>query len=226
MDGGEFVIDEGEYTSESGIIKEGQSITLRVKSSDQFLTEKEATVNVGSQQKSFSVTTIIQDITPDEFNFPKMLNTKVNSYIVSGQILIEGITGYVPISVEGGAFQIDNTSFSDEPTVIQSGQELRVRLLSSSEFETQESATLTVGDSSVNFTVTTGQLDITPDQIVFEPKLDVRQHDFVFSYSEKVSGISSSVPITIHNGEYSINSGGIYTDSDGILELNNSQPLI
>lgn len=56
--GGEYSIDSGEFTDEAGEIYNGQSVRVRLLSSDELSTETEATLTVGNKTDTFTVETV------------------------------------------------------------------------------------------------------------------------------------------------------------------------
>lgn len=60
ISGGEYKIGNGSYTSASGTVSSGQTITIKLTSSSSYATIAEATLTVGGVQDTFTVTTMQQ----------------------------------------------------------------------------------------------------------------------------------------------------------------------
>ena len=57
--GGTYSIGGGDYTSESGTVTEGQTVTVQVMSSSDYSTTADATLTIGGISEAFSVTTVV-----------------------------------------------------------------------------------------------------------------------------------------------------------------------
>lgn len=153
----------------SGTILNGQTLQLRLTSHTVTDgTSRSATVTVGTGSDTWSVVT--QDDTPAAFSFTDVTNQAVNTVITSNTLTITGIggnptavsvtgTGSPQISINGGAWTTSGT--------ILAGQSLAVRLTSASTSSTTRSATVTVGNSSDTWSVTTIPQDNTPNAFDF-----------------------------------------------------------
>ncbi|WP_143873673.1 hypothetical protein [Catenovulum sediminis] len=63
--GGEYSINNGNYTNAAGQIENGQTIKIRIQSAADFLTQSSATVSIGGVSKTFVVTTLAESIVDD-----------------------------------------------------------------------------------------------------------------------------------------------------------------
>lgn len=152
--GGSYSINNGPFTGLSGTIANGQNVKVRLMSSGVFSTSTDATLAIGTTSDTFTVTTIA-DTTPNGFFFTDQANVALNTVITSDPIFVSGITTAVPISITGGTYSVNGGPFSSAPRTITNSQNVRVQLLSSSNYLTSKSATLTIGGVRDTFTVTT-----------------------------------------------------------------------
>ncbi len=219
--GGEYSINNGVFTSAPGTIAQNQTVAVRQTSSANFSTTTDTTLTIGDVSDTFSVTTQAEDSTPFAFFFSSRTNIPVNTLITSGSASINGINIATPISIVGGEYSISGGLFTSSPGTINGGQNVRVRQTSSANFSTTTSTVLTVGDVSGTFSVTTESLDTTPNNFVFLDQTEIAIGTLTTSNSILVTGINSLTPISIGNGEFSID-GGAFTSSAGTIDAGQS----
>ncbi|MCW9000453.1 MAG: BspA family leucine-rich repeat surface protein [Kangiellaceae bacterium] len=220
--GGEFSINGGSFTSSAGTINNGQTIALRITSSDSFSTSVDASVTVGGVSGTFRVTTLAEDLTPDAFSFEPQTNVGLSTSIESNLITVAGVNSTTPVSIVGGEYSISGADFVNTAGSVQSGDTVAVRLISSSEYVTQTELTLTIGTESEVFQVTT-VADTTPDAFLFTSQQEIARNTQVESNSITISGLGTAVPISITGGEYSID-GGSFTGEVG--QVDNGQSVV
>ncbi len=97
----------------------------------------------------------IIDTTPDAFSLANLTDQPLQMVITTNEITVEGINSATPISVIGGEYSINGGEFSSQAAMITNLQTVRVRLLSSVNYLTANELTLTIGDISDSFSVTT-----------------------------------------------------------------------
>jgi len=153
----QFRIDGGTWTNGPATIADGQSLQLRLTSGG-FDETRLATVTVGTIDDQWSVSTGSQDASPNAFSFTDQTNVAVSTVTESNTLAIDGITGSVSVSISGDGspeFRIDGGSWTSGPATITDGQTLQLRLTSNGSFSTMNSATVTVGEESDQWNVTT-----------------------------------------------------------------------
>lgn len=126
----EFSIAGGAWTT-SGTITNGQTLQLRMTTSNASVTTLTATVTVGTFSDAWSTTTQVQDDTPNAFSFTDLTGQDLAATITSNTVTVTGIgpspvsvsvtgTGSPQISINGGAWATSGS--------ISNGQSLAVRL--------------------------------------------------------------------------------------------------
>ena len=220
--GGEFSINGGSFSSGTGTISNGQTIAVRMTSSESFSTSVDASVTVGGVSGTFRVTTLAEDITPDAFSFEPQTNVGLGESIESNAITVVGVNTGTAISIVGGEYSVSGNEFVNTAGTVEAGDTVVVRVTASAEYVTQTEATLTIGTESASFQVTT-VADTTPDAFSFNAQQEIAPSTQVESNTVTISGIGISVPISIINGEYSIDGGG-FTDQAGTIE--NGQSVV
>jgi hypothetical protein len=95
----------------------------------------------------------------DPFFFGDLTGQPVSTLIVSNEVSANGVDVPVAISIVSGEYKIDDGAFTSTAGYIYPGQLVVVRVTSSATELTDTSCTLTMGDKSDTFTVTTMSLD-------------------------------------------------------------------
>ena len=95
----------------------------------------------------------------DQFFFADLTGQPVSTLIVSNEVAANGVDVPVPISIVSGEYKIDDGAWTSTAGYIYPGQLVVVRVTSSATELTETSCTLTMGDKSDTFTVTTMSLD-------------------------------------------------------------------
>ncbi|MEF2175777.1 MAG: hypothetical protein V3575_04870 [Candidatus Absconditabacteria bacterium] len=159
------------------------------------------------------------DSVPDAYSFIDVTNVPLNTEQISNEVTITGLIGLSNLSIIDGEYSIDGGPWSSAPTTISNNQKVRVRHTSTSAYNSNNNTYLNIGGVEDVFTSTTVAEtplpDTTPDTFTF---LDVSGADLSTEYTESivVSGVDSPTPVSIENGEYSIN-GGVFTTDPGTV---------
>jgi uncharacterized delta-60 repeat protein len=210
-----------DYTSADGTIREDDRITIRHTNSSSYGTATTSTLTVGGITASYVSTTEAIDTTPDAFNvgadFPSRLPDTVQQSI--SVITVSGINAAAPISIIDGEYSINSAAFTSTPGTVENGDQVRTRLTTSSSFSTTTTMTLNIGGITDSLTSTTVAKDVTPDAFHVGSDFSSRLPNTVLQSISviTVSGINAATPISIANGEYSINSAA-FTSAPGTVE--------
>ncbi len=210
ISGGEYSIAGGNYTSATGTISNGQSVTVRLTSSENYSTQTDATLTIGGVSGTFSVTTL-DDTFPDAFSFEAQTEVEVSTQVTSNEVTITGLAAASPISITGGEYSIDGGEFSDAEGSIENDQTVVVRQTSSTDPETTTEAILTIGGVEGSFAVT------TPGKYNFEGFTGVALNARLQTHIVTIDDIGDSTPISIENGEYQLDRGA-WTDQAGFID--------
>jgi len=197
-------------------VQDGDSVRVQVRSSDQFSTMTVVTLDIGGTQGSFNVITLDADIEPDVFAFTPLSGVEPSTTQTSNALTVSGINTAAPVSVVGGEYSINGSSYTAAAGTVQAGDSISVRLIAAATYDTERKATLSIGDVSADFTVTTRAADVQPDPFSFTPVTDVARNALISSNDITVSGIDVPVAISISGGEYSID-GGAWTAVPGTV---------
>lgn len=94
-----------------------------------------------------------------QFSFGDLVDQPISTVVVSNPVQANGVDVPVTISITGGEYKIDEGSWTSSAGYIYPGQQVVVRVTTSSSELTDVSCTLTIGDKSDTFTATTMSLD-------------------------------------------------------------------
>lgn len=204
--GGEYSITGGAYTSAAGTVTEGQSVTVRLTSSENYSTQTSATLNIGGVSGTFNVTTL-DDTAPDAFSFTAQTEVELSTQVSSNEVTISGVSIATSVMVTGGEYSIDGGEFTDSDGLINTGQTLVLRQISSADPETTTEVSVTIGEVSETFSV------MTEGKFTFEGFTGAALNARLQSHIVVTSDIGDSTPINIVNGEYSIDQGPFISDA-------------
>jgi hypothetical protein len=157
ISGGEYSIDGGTFTSAADKVSLGQSVVVRVTASTTLGATASATLTIGGISSSFGVTTMTTagDYTPNPFSFTAVSNASPSQVVKSNTITVQGIDIAVPISVSGGEYSINGGAWTANRGTVTLGSQVEVRQTAPSAYNHTGTATLTIGDVSADFSVTT-----------------------------------------------------------------------
>ena len=162
------------------------------------------------------------DTTPLPFNFDAQLDVPFGTPIISNSIVVLGINSPAAVSVAGGMYSINGGAYTAAPGgLVNNGDLVRVRVLSSNFPLATTTATLSIDTVSAAFSVTTQAIDSTPDAFSFGSSSGARLGTVVESAPVVISGINVYARITVAGGEYSID-GGAFTSSPGLVHSGES----
>ncbi|MGH1484598.1 MAG: S8 family serine peptidase [Cellvibrionaceae bacterium] len=215
ISGAEYRINGGSFTSAEGTVNNGDIVEVRLTASNTEATTVEAVLTIGNIDDTFSVSTVGANV-PDTLILTDQTNVPVDSFIESNTLTIRELAEEETISITGGEYRLDGGSYTSATGTVRNNQTVQLRVLSSTNVATSTSATLTIGNMSDSFRVTTANIDTTPANFHFEDLNNIDISTLVTSNSITVSGINVPTPIGVNNGGYSIN-GGPFISSPGTV---------
>jgi hypothetical protein len=162
---GTYSKNGGTYTNAPDTVADGDTLSIQLGSSASFHTQVVADLKIGGRPNFFEVTTRGPDTTPDAFSFSPVVGVAFpNSVQTSNTITVSGLEpGYTgtPISISGGQYSFDGTTYNSDPGTVQNGQSVTVRLTASSSTDTRTVARLRIGTVTEPFSVTTAPHFVT-----------------------------------------------------------------
>jgi hypothetical protein len=148
-------VDGGAFTNAAGTVSNGQSVVVRMTSSAGFKTATNAILTIGGVSNTFTATTEAEDTTPNAFTFTDLTDVASNTAMTSASISVAGINSSAAISVTGAEYSVNGGAFTSIAGTVTNGQQVRLRLTSSTTLITATNATVTIGGVSDTWTVST-----------------------------------------------------------------------
>lgn len=196
----------GAWESAGETVFNNQYIQVQATTGNQFFTTYTTAVTVGDVTANFDINTgSPPDSEPNPFFIEDVDGVDTNVYVISEEIVISGITTSVDViasngaevSVEGNAFVAGSTGAQ-----ITNGQQFRIRILSSTDFDDTVTTEVTVGTGDpVDWNVTTAaEPDSTPNGYSW---LSVNPADLLTEYTSNtnlVQGLSTTVDFIVEQG--------------------------
>ncbi len=217
--GGGYSIDGGEFTNAAGTVANNAQVRARGMAGSGANQTTTVTVKIGGISGAFKIMTAAgggADTTPNAFSFAPTTDAAIGSTQTSAAITVSGINASTPVSIVGGSYSINGQAFATAAGSVRNGDSVRIRQTASSSFSTRTTAVLTIGGVAGNWDLTTVALDSSPDPIQFQSFRNLAPGKPVISNTVTVSGINSTVPISVTGGSYSID-GGAWTSASGTV---------
>jgi|GEM_PF-1308315 len=214
--GGQYSINNSDFTSAAGTVINGQSVTIRLTTTTTTSTATVASLTIGGVSADFNALTASLDTTPDSFSFTSVGNAALNSSVTSNAITVSGLAAAAAITVDNGQYSIDGGPFTNSVGTVTNGQTITIKVITSPQPNTGILSTVTIGGVGESFTVTTIPADTTPDSFNFIHVTNAELGSEVISNSVTISGINDVAPISISGGQYSVN-GGAFTSAAGTV---------
>ena len=217
INNGEFSVNGDVFSSTTRNITSGQTLQLRLTSGASAQTVT-STVTVGTLSVDWDVTseTVTQDTIPDALSFTNVTGVALSSQITSNSQTISGIDAQTSFSVVGGSFSKNGASFETGNGTVVDGDTIRLQVLSSSSTETASTVSIDFSGTQYSFTATTLSDSDPQVSLDFTNLQNQKVSPTIVSEELAISGLTSSLAISVVNGEYSKN-GGSWTDVGGTV---------
>lgn len=214
--GFESSVNGGAWSSSSKTISNGQTLQLRVLTSNILGETKTETVSVGAGAPvEWKVTNVrVADSSPDYFDIDDVDDAPLSTEISSTPITITGINVPTTVTTTNNALiSIDGGTFVSSPTTINRDQTISVRLTSSSTPGGFVSTEVTIGGLTDTWKVTsTTAGDSVPDDLFFFNKDNQPPSTLIESNTVIISGMTSSAIASVSNGAELSVGGGSWTN--------------
>lgn len=153
----EYRINGGAWTSATGWVAAGSTVEVRLDAAATHITNRTATLSVGTTTAPFSVTTV-HDTTPDAFSFVSSVATRTNAYFNSLPVVITGLTTSVPVNVSGEGtpqFSTDGGATWRTSGTVSNNTSVLFRLTTAGSVGITRTATLNVNGVTASWSVET-----------------------------------------------------------------------
>jgi len=180
----------------------------------------------GSLSSSVTVEMDLPDSDPDLFTFDSVQNAALSTTYTSNTSTISGIETSVTVQASNGAqTSVNGGTFSTANKTISNGQTLRVRMVSSGQYNTAKTTTVQVGSASATWTITTQTEPAQiPNTFDFNDVSDAGLNTTITSNQVTITGITQSVAVSSPtNGFQSSVNGGTF--STAAKTITNGQTL-
>ena len=222
-------VNGGAFTQNVVTISNGDTVRLRMTSPGTYTTTLTSTVTIGLTSAQWNITTVQEPGQfPNAFEFENVVDAPTESYVQSNQITITGITVPVLVSAPINGFEssVNGSAFSTSQKVINNGEILILRYLTSGILGETASTYVTVGDSpNKNWSVTNvTTADQDPDYFDFVNVVGAPANTMTESLPQVIAGINVPTPVTLTGGaEFRVGTGAWQTS--GNVNVNDSVQL-
>ncbi|HEY6008787.1 MAG TPA: hypothetical protein VIU40_10730 [Geobacteraceae bacterium] len=154
---------------------------------------------------------------PNAFSFATKTDVQRNTPVESETVTISGNSYATDISVVNGEYKIGDGAFTSAPGKISAGQTVTVKHTSATGYSTATTTILVIGGVRASFTSVTIAAPATSNvnDFAFATKTGVELSTVVESDPVTITGTNAPWPITVSNGEYSLDSGVTWTAAAG-----------
>lgn len=197
---GDAKTTSGVYTT-SGTLLPGESITLRMTSSASYYTTQSLTLTVGGVSDTWTVRTL-PDLNPDAFSITGTTSGTINTQYTSGTVTVTGLQpSYSSITVSATNGTVDagtsalSGTFASSKSVTTSASGsivIAARGTSGTYYPSTVTVTITIGNQSANYTITTRNPDTTPDAFSFTTSSGLELNTLTTSGQITVTGLEPS----------------------------------
>lgn len=154
---GEYSINNGLFTSVTGVVNNGNTVRVRHTSAPTISTVANTILDIGGVTDIFTSTTAsLEDTVPNAFSFTSLVDAATETLVVSNAIAVSGLTSGTIISVSsGGEYQINAGNFVSVGGTINNGDSVVMRHTTSTDFSTATRTSLIIGGVVGTYTSTT-----------------------------------------------------------------------
>jgi hypothetical protein len=200
--GASIAINSGIFTSGSGLVRDGQTIAVSIPTTSgtdsDFNKIYNTTLIVGRISKQWSIVTREKDSTPDAFTFINSVNQELGITSTSNTITIFGLDSTLPsnasITSGIGSFRKNGGSPGTADTV-GNGDTLEIVLDAPLNYSTTNSTSVTVGEYTTSYSVSTRAADTTVNQFAFNNFTNVGLSSSFDSNSITLSGADNNTAV-------------------------------
>lgn len=213
--GGEVSVNGGAYAP-TGLVLNGQSITLRATSSAAFTTQAQVDVTVGGYSTTWNITTRAADTVPAAFSFTDTTGVEPSTATTSGTITISGLEPNYTVTVSAAGGTVDagtsslSGSFAASKDVLTSGTgtiAVAARVTSSVNFSAAANVIITCGGVSDTYTATTRAADTTPAAFAFTDASGANPGALTTSNTVTITGLEPNYAMTVTSTGGTVDAG-------------------
>jgi len=162
---GEYSINGSSFygSSRASTVYNGDRIIIRHKSSIGHNASTDTVVTIGTISDTFTSTTRIIDIIPDDFSFKDQIGVALSAQVTSNTLAITGLESATAISIKYGEYSINSGVFTSSVGTVSDHDMIVLRHTSSNNHSSKTKTVVTIGPISRTFTSTTMISEIISD---------------------------------------------------------------
>ena len=167
--GGEYSVSTdggatfGAWTSANTTVQLNYQIKVRHTTSGSYNSNKSTTLDVGGITDTFTSSTSVADIVPNQFTFTDVTDQSVNSLVESNAITLTGVASgqAIPVTISGGEYAKSTdggstfAAWTSAAGTMQLNDQVKVRHTTSASYSATNATTLDIGGVTDVFSTTT-----------------------------------------------------------------------
>ncbi|MDP3295620.1 MAG: Calx-beta domain-containing protein [Nevskia sp.] len=223
--GGQYSINGAPYSSATGAIRSGDTLRLLLTPGTRIDDLRTAMVTVGNYTTSWMVATQAPvDDKVDLLRFPNAKSSPINSVVVSPPIPVNGINVPVSIAINSPyTYSLNGGSFTGASGTVQSGDLLRLKVVTGSTTSKNYSVDVSIGQTVINWPVTTVGSVTNPSRFNLlrasaAPGAQVLPGSVMVTQPVFVTNSTGPTAVTVTGGQYSINDGPFTAAAGTVVE--------
>jgi len=154
VDSGSIVLN-GVDVGQSAIIQNGDSLAVKLTSSNSYATNNKMTITIGSLMSYYNVTVLDKDTIIDDFNFIDITDANVSTTYTSNEITISGINATVDANITNGILIKNGIELATQSTIVVNGDKIKIKLESSNLIFETVSSSIYLGSNLKIFSIYT-----------------------------------------------------------------------
>lgn len=159
--GGSYSINGGSFVMTPGTVVNGDVVIAAGTSPATNSDQTDVTVIIGTVSDTFSIMTVEEDVTPDQFTFVDVAAGSYSTTYESNAITVTGITSTASVTINTTGlsglvgYSKNGAAYTTSSGTANAGDTFKVRLTTGIAVDTAFTTTLTIGGVSDGFTVIT-----------------------------------------------------------------------
>ncbi|MEQ9442503.1 MAG: hypothetical protein RIG62_25920 [Cyclobacteriaceae bacterium] len=171
-------------------IKNGDRLQLQLRSGNAFTDTTQAILTIGTLVRHFQVVT--DDYIPNAFSFTTQKDVAIDAYYTSHTITVSGLPYPTPARIYDGILIKNGEEITGDSTSVVNGDELAIKVKSSTEFMNSTAAMLEINTVAANFEVITD--DYSPNGFNFKSVTAAKRSTLYISDTITISGLPYPTP--------------------------------
>jgi hypothetical protein len=206
VEGGQYSINDGDYTSSAGTVTNGQMVTVKVVASTSLETDSSATLNIGGVTSTFVVTTLADTTPPTaQITFPPPMSMKDSETILVRGVANDDYSGIKSLMVNDAEAEFsDDTNWTATVTLAEGENQLVVEVVDDADNVNETASSVVIHRAEE-----AGEFPDENNPITYGNHLtfDKANNRILVTNFEYVDGISAVIAVDLLTGVRTILSG-------------------